>query len=141
MTNKEAIVVLRGLHQMAFSLFPDERCETVKNALKIAMQELAEEKQTNTAKYIHIDDVYKLVAGHSDYHGDSILSAFTCITEGKNVKDITPLEKQTNTAEWKIENNGGTTMWYECSKCGEAGDIWDKFCKHCGRKMTNAVEE
>ena len=46
-----------------------------------------------------------------------------------------------DTAEWIIENNGGTTMWYECSKCGVAGDIWDKFCKHCGRKMTNAEEK
>ena len=51
---------------------------------------------------------------------------------------ISALEKQTNTAEWKIENNGGTTMWYECSVCGNAGDKWDNYCKHCGRKMTNA---
>lgn len=42
--------------------------------------------------YIHIDDVYRLIAGHSDYHGDSILSAFTCLTEGKEVKPIKPLE-------------------------------------------------
>ena len=59
------------------------------------------------------------------------------------IKDVTEnihREKE-DIAEWKIENNGGTTMWYECSKCGEAGDIWDKFCKHCGRKMTNAVAE
>ena len=50
-------------------------------------------------------------------------------------------EKQTNTAEWDIKNNGGTTMWYECSACENAGDKWDKFCKHCGCKMTNAVAE
>ena len=43
--------------------------------------------------YIHIDDVYRLVAGHSDYHGDSILSAFTCLTEGKDVKPIRPLDR------------------------------------------------
>ena len=46
---------------------------------------------------------------------------------------------QTNTAEWKIV--GKTTLHYECSKCGGAGDKWDKYCKHCGRKMTNAVAE
>ena len=94
-------------------------------------------EQTNTAKYIHIDDVYRLVAGHSDYHGDSILSAFTCITEGKNVKNITPLEKQTNTAEWIIGS-------YEvkCSNCGYLAwgselntyKEW-KFCPNCGRKI------
>ena len=43
--------------------------------------------------YIHIDDVYRLIAGHSNYHGDNILSALTCIAEGKNViKPITPLD-------------------------------------------------
>ena len=43
-------------------------------------------------KYIHIDDVYRLIAGHSVYSGDSILSAFTCLSEGKEVKPIEPLD-------------------------------------------------
>ena len=63
--------------------------------------------------------------------------------KGKTLREwieiISAEEKQTNTAEWKIKNNGGTTMWYECSACENAGDKWDKFCKHCGCKMTNAV--
>ena len=50
-----------------------------------------------------------------------------------------PTVKAEHTAEWKIV--GKTTFHYECSICGEAGDKWDKFCKHCGRKMTNAVAE
>ena len=45
--------------------------------------------------YIHIDDIYRLIAGHSNYHGDSILSALTCIAEGKEVtKPITPLNEE-----------------------------------------------
>lgn len=40
------------------------------------------------------------------------------------------------TAEWRIV--GKTTLHYECSKCGGAGDEWDKFCKHCGAKMKGA---
>ena len=45
--------------------------------------------------YIHIDDVYRLISGHSNYHGDNILSALTCIAEGKNVtKPITPLDEE-----------------------------------------------
>ena len=45
--------------------------------------------------YIHIDDVYRLIAGHSNYHGDSILLALTCIAEGKKVtKPITPLDEE-----------------------------------------------
>lgn len=62
--------------------------------------------------------------------------------KGKTLREwveiISAEGKQTNTAEWKIENNGGTTMWYKCSACGNAGDKWDKFCKHCGRLITNA---
>lgn len=42
------------------------------------------------------------------------------------------------TAEWKIV--GKTTLHYECSKCGGAGDKWDKFCKHCGAKMKGEEE-
>ena len=43
-------------------------------------------------KHIHIDDVYRLIAGHSDYHGDKILSALTCLTEGKDVSPIEPID-------------------------------------------------
>ena len=65
-------------------------------ALKIIdkhLQEVENEdlinKQRN--KYIHIDDVYGLIEGHSNYHGDDILSAFTCLAEGKSVKSINPI--------------------------------------------------
>ena len=49
--------------------------------------------------------------------------------------------RERQTAEWIVADRGGTTMWYECSACGSAGDKWDKFCKHCGARMTNAVAE
>lgn len=42
------------------------------------------------------------------------------------------------TAEWRIV--GKTTLHYECSKCGGAGDKWDKFCKHCGARMKEEEE-
>lgn len=48
------------------------------------------------------------------------------------IKELPSTEK---TAEWHIV--GKTTLHYECSKCGGAGDKWDKFCKHCGARMTN----
>lgn len=44
-----------------------------------------------TADVVPINEVYRLIAGHSDYHGDNILSALTCVTEGKEVKPIIPL--------------------------------------------------
>ena len=47
--------------------------------------------------YIHIDNIYGLISGHSNYHGDDILSALTCIAEGKDVtKPITPLDEEFN---------------------------------------------
>jgi hypothetical protein len=45
-------------------------------------------------------------------------------------KDITSAEK---TAVFKIVGN--TKQHYECSKCNEQVDGWDKFCKHCGARL------
>ena len=78
----------------------------------------------------------KFNPSNKKYYSEEFIKGFECGVERQFNADM-----KENTAEWIIENNGGTTMWYECSKCGEAGDIWDKFCKHCGRKMTNAVAE
>lgn len=47
---------------------------------------------TPTVEAVPLRNVYRLIAGHSDYHGDDILSALTCVTEGKEVKPIKPLE-------------------------------------------------
>lgn len=43
-------------------------------------------------KTVSLHDVYRLIAGHSDYHGDDILSALTCIAEGKEVSPIRPMD-------------------------------------------------
>lgn len=52
----------------------------------------------NQKNVIYLKDVYKLIAGHSNYHGDNILSALTCVAEGKTVNDIEPLDnKSSNT--------------------------------------------
>ena len=41
---------------------------------------------------VPISDVYRLIAGHSNYHGDNILAALTCVAEGKEVKPIRPID-------------------------------------------------
>lgn len=115
--------------------------------------------------YVHIDDVYRLIAGHSNYHGDSILSALTCVAEGKNVtKSIIPLDKEDcsfekmppvapkeKTGKWiedanKIDAKFGRHT-YICSECGKYAEYfvsgtevwWDRikpnFCPNCGAKM------
>ena len=43
-------------------------------------------------KTVSLHDVYRLIAGHSNYHGDDILSALTCVAEGKEVSPIRPMD-------------------------------------------------
>ena len=54
----------------------------------------------------------------------------TIVTEFKGCDNC---ELERPKGEWLIE--GGTTLHYVCSKCDCAGDVWDKFCKHCGADM------
>ena len=42
--------------------------------------------------YINVDKLSELFAGHSDYHGDTILSLISCVSEGKEVSSARPLD-------------------------------------------------
>lgn len=44
------------------------------------------------AKAVSLHDIYRVIAGHSYYHGDSILAALTCIVEGKEVNPVRPAD-------------------------------------------------
>ena len=97
---------------------------------------------------IKLSDVYHLIAGHSDYHGDNILAALTCLAEGKEVKPVHPLKIKTG--HWVWDPNGqdqGIGAW-KCSECGELNLnigwmektnplLWigSNFCPNCGVKM------
>ena len=48
-------------------------------------------KQPPADQCVPLSEVYRVIAGHSDYHGDNILAALTCIAEGKEVKPVKPL--------------------------------------------------
>lgn len=43
-------------------------------------------------KVVSLHDIYRVIAGHSYYHGDRILSALSCIAEGKEVNPIQPTD-------------------------------------------------
>lgn len=81
MSNEEIIDTLKGL---VFGSF-DRTTSKEREAVDMVIKEL---EQNNT---IHIKDVFRLIAGHSDYHGDDILSAFQCLAEGKDVEAIRTL--------------------------------------------------
>jgi len=95
--------------------------------------------------YIHIDDVYRLIAGHSNYHGDNILSALTCIAEGKNVtKSITPLDEEKVIKTELIDIN---IYGYKYKKCGNCKEEYLEryvhrwfFCPRCGAKFINIMK-
>lgn len=40
------------------------------------------------AKAVSLHDIYRVIAGHSYYHGDRILAALSCIAEGKEVNPV-----------------------------------------------------
>lgn len=57
----------------------------------------------NEPRMINADKLAKRIAGHSNYHGDSILSAIYCAAEGKeNNAPIRPIENPPN--EWVSVN-------------------------------------
>lgn len=79
----------------------------------------------NGVSNVSNDDLFEMLyyIGCDGYYGDiwnAVLSELRKRTRQKGT--------------WLIE--GGTTLHYACSECGCAGDEWDKFCKHCGAKMS-----
>jgi hypothetical protein len=48
-------------------------------------------KDQPSTECVPLSEVYRVIAGHSDYHGDNILAALTCIAAGKEVKPVRPL--------------------------------------------------
>ena len=87
-------------------------------------------------KKVYLDDVFRLIAGHSDYHGDNILAALTCVAEGKEVKPIRPLERPV--AKWeKHPKRLFEKEYYTCSNCGSRNGlaISFRYCFNCGAEM------
>lgn len=100
-------------------------------------------EEAPTVEAVPLRDVYRLIAGHSDYHGDNILSALTCVAEGKEVKPIKPLEANLAVhGEWeqlcdKYFSTKIPTI-SRCSVCGKKYNLANlgyNFCPECGADM------
>ena len=95
-------------------------------------------------KSVSLSEIYRVIAGHSNYHGDSILAAFTCIAEGKEVSPIKPIETvEPVRGEWA---HIGGDEWC-CSNCGHVISTegsWEKpekkFCEECGCDMRTSAK-
>ena len=94
-------------------------------------------------KSVSLSEIYRVIAGHSNYHGDSILAAFTCIAEGKEVSPIKPIETvEPVRGEWidtqPEYHHGYGNNTKVCSNCHdyytkECEDLY--FCPRCGADM------
>lgn len=87
----------------------DEAIERAIKAVKrsvVASVENLSSAQPERKGWIHIDDIYRLIVGHSDYHGDNILAALTCLAEGKEVRNpITVLDTEPEKSNAKEEKS------------------------------------
>ena len=96
-----------------------------------------------TIEAVPLADIYRVIAGHSNYHGDAILAALTCIAEGKQVNPVKPIEAEpVQYGRW-IKSN----YKIMCSRCKEEpvyanleGYILTKRCPNCGANMLKEVE-
>lgn len=115
------------------------------NAIKTVqkMPTIDSESLKSNKRMIPLDEVYRVIAGHSDYNGDAILAALTCIAEGKDVKPVKPLENLRPHGKWEKHYHSYFGLHQcVCSKCKE-DEYWrkfycygcEKFCPNCGARM------
>lgn len=96
------------------------------------------------AKAVSLRDIYRVIAGHSYYHGDGILAALTCITEGKEVNPVRPADVDPVVHGRWIEDHD----YLKCPECGVMVK-WDftffdignwNYCPNCGAKMDGGAD-
>lgn len=105
-----------------------------------------------TIEAVPLSEIYRCIAGHSNYHGDNILAAMTCIAEGKEVKPIQPIEVtriitlesvSVVRAEWKVNGVNPHNMTignWRCTACDGISLKNSNFCPHCGAMMKGSVK-
>ena len=103
---------------------------------------VAEVDAMPTIKAVPLREIYRIIAGHSNYHGDNILAAMTCITEGKEVKPIRPIEAAPEVqGEWSVVDKICGVEILKCSVCGkEHATLPKPYCCYCGAKMKGGAE-
>ncbi len=87
------------------------------------------------ANAVSLHDIYRVIAGHSYYHGDRILAALTCIAEGKEVNPVRPADvAPVIHAQW-IDDGSGIIICPECKRGYNLHAKYNHYCPNCGAKM------
>lgn len=95
-----------------------------------------------TTKAVSLHDIYRVIAGHSYYHGDRILAALTCIAEGKEVNPVCPADVAPVVhGQWIYDKKAQRPY---CSVCKEyfygATNSSMSYCSNCGAKMDGGAD-
>lgn len=88
------------------------------------------------AEAVSLHDIYRVIAGHSYYHGDRILAALSCIVEGKEVNPVRPTDLAPVVhGRWiPFQSEAAGDIQY-CSACEIGFDAKMAYCPNCGAKM------
>jgi hypothetical protein len=103
-------------------------------------------KQSEVVKEV-LEKAASKFAGHSDYHGETILQVLYCMAEGKEVDNAKPLDAKQDGPFLRDHEND--SRWIKsgnekkCSNCQfiyySNNDEWT-FCPNCGAKMKGGGE-
>lgn len=91
------------------------------------------------AKAVSLHDIYRVIAGHSYYHGDRILAALTCIAEGKEVNSVRPADVAPVVHGRWVFGGDGCVICSECNE-EESNDNHRNYCPNCGAKMDGGAD-
>nr|DAJ84641.1 MAG TPA: zinc-ribbon containing domain protein [Caudoviricetes sp.] len=88
------------------------------------------------AEAVSLHDIYRVIAGHSYYHGDRILAALSCIVEGKEVNPVRPADVAPVVhGRWVPFHSEAAGDIQYCSACEIGFAAKTDYCPHCGAKM------
>ena len=74
----------------------DPHCGDVlmRDALELLKEQQEELACLKAEKVKAFDYLFSKIAGHSDYHGDSILCAIEAVKDGKEIQSVMPIVKE-----------------------------------------------
>ena len=81
---------------------------------------------------IDSEKLYRRIAGHSKYSGDAILTAISCLAEGKEIHDVPRLKNYVEVVRCENCDNYAPTESDKLGYCCVHDSIWfaNDFCNH-----------